>query len=57
LIHTGQERVKLGIWQDVKPDMWNDTHARNTPYIHVDAYMDATRVEDKGVHVIECTES
>ena len=52
-----KEKVKLGIWQDIKPQMWNDTHARNTPYIHVDAYMDSTRVEDTGVHVIECTES
>lgn len=49
--------VKLGVWQDIKPDMWNDSHARNTPYIHVDAYMDATRIEDLGVHIVECTEA
>lgn len=49
--------VMLGVWQDVNPQMWNDTHAKNTPYMHVDAYMDATRIEDKGIHVVECTES
>lgn len=49
--------IVLGVWRDVKADMWNDTSARNTPYWHVDAYMDCTRKEDVGVHVIECTES
>jgi len=52
-----KHKVVLGIWQDVKPDMWNDSHAKNTPYIHVDAYMDCVRKEDTGVHVIECTEA
>jgi len=52
-----KDKVVLGVWQDVKPDMWNDTHARNTPYMHCDAYMDATRIEDLGIHVIECEEA
>lgn len=52
-----KHKIVLGIWQDVKPDIWNDTHARNTPYMHVDAYMDCVRIEDNGVHVIECTEA
>ena len=52
-----KDKIVLGVWQDIDPDMWNDTHARNTPYIHVDAYMDATRTEDLGVHVIEAQET
>ncbi|MDF2235373.1 phage capsid protein [Albimonas sp. CAU 1670] len=52
-----KDMVELGVWQDVKPDMWNDTHARNTPYCHVDAYMDCVRIQDAGVHVVECQES
>lgn len=52
-----KQMIKLGVWQDIKPDMWNDSSARNTPYIHVDAYMDATRIEDLGVHVVQCTEA
>ena len=51
-----KDKIVLGVWQDIKPDMWNDTHARKTPYIHVDAYIDATRTEDLGVHVVECQE-
>ncbi|SFI60751.1 phage capsid protein [Albimonas pacifica] len=52
-----KDMVELGVWQDVKPDMWNDTHARNTPYMHADAWMDCVRIQDEGVHVAECTES
>jgi hypothetical protein len=52
-----KEKIKLGIWQDIRPRMWNDTHAGLMPYMEVDAIMDSTRVEDLGVHVIECTES
>ena len=46
--------IAAGIWQDIKGDIWNDTHRKNTPYCHVDAFIDAVRVEDDGVHVIEC---
>lgn len=52
-----KDKIKLGVWQDIRPRMWNDTHAQNTPYMHVDAIMDATRIEDLGVHVIMCKES
>lgn len=51
-----RDKIVLGVWQDITPAMWNDTHAKNTPYIHVEAYMDCTRTEDSGVHVIECNE-
>lgn len=52
-----KDKVVLGVYEDVKGDMWNDTSARNTPYMHVECTMDATRTEDEGVHVIECVES
>lgn len=51
------EAIVLGVWQDVKTGMWNDTSARNTPYWHIDAYMDATRKEDVAVRGVECTEA
>lgn len=49
--------IALGIWQDIQGDMWNDPHAKNLPYAYVDAWVDCVRVQDNGVHVIECTES
>jgi len=52
-----REGIKLGVWQDVKTAMWNDTSKRNIPYWHIDAYMDCARVEDLQVRVIECVES
>lgn len=51
------DMIKLGVWQDVQSNIWNDTAARNTPYMHIDAYMDCARAQDGGVHVIECTEA
>jgi hypothetical protein len=51
-----KKNIQVGIWQDVKGDMWNDTAAKNKPYCYVSAYIDAVRVEDKGVVVIECQE-
>lgn len=51
------QNVVLGVWQDIKTDLYNDTHAGNTPYGKIDAVMDCTRKEDLGVHVIECAES
>lgn len=64
---AGSETVRLcpiwskanivrGIWQDVKGDMWNDTSAKNKPYVHVSAYVDCVRLQDKGVIAIECQE-
>ncbi|MDR6266542.1 phage capsid protein [Roseobacter sp. N2S] len=52
-----KDMIVLGVWQDIKTNMWNDTHAANTPYAHADAVMDCVRVEDLGVHVCECQES
>jgi len=50
------EMVMLGVWQDVVSGMWNDTAARNTPYMNIDCYMDCARKQDGGVFAIECTE-
>ncbi|MEC9435158.1 MAG: phage capsid protein [Pseudomonadota bacterium] len=52
-----KNNIVLGVWQDVQTRAWNDTAARNTPYVHIDAYMDCVRKQDAGVHVIECTEA
>lgn len=49
--------VVAGFWQDVQGAMWNDTNAKNLPYIYVDAYPTAGRIEDKGVRVIRCAEA
>lgn len=43
-------------WQGIEGKMWNDTHAKNLPYVLVDAYFDAVRAQDKGVVAIECQE-
>lgn len=51
-----KNNIQVGIWQDVKGEMWNDTSAKNKPYAYVSAYIDAVRVEDKGVIAIECVE-
>jgi len=44
-------------WQGIIGNMWNDTHAKNLPYCHVDTYADVVRAQDKGVIVLECKES
>lgn len=44
-------------WQAIQGDMWNDTSAKNLPYVYVSAYLDAVRAQDKGVVVIPCTEA
>lgn len=46
--------IVAGIWQDVQGDLWNDTHADYQPYARVQAFVDAVRVQDRGVHVIAC---
>lgn len=48
--------VVAGLWQDIQGAIWNDTSAKNLPYVYVDGYIDATRIEDAGVRIIECTE-
>lgn len=49
--------VVLGVNQDVAGDVWNDTHAGNTPYMEASGRFDATRKQDSGVIEVECTES
>lgn len=51
-----KKNIVVGDWQGIKGDMWNDTAAKNKPYVYVSAYRDAVRVEDKGVVAIECAE-
>lgn len=51
-----KKNVVAGFWQDLKGDMWNDTSKKNMPYIHTDAYLDCTRIEDAGVRAIACVE-
>lgn len=52
-----KKNIVVGMWQDVRGAMWNDTAAKNLPYIYTSAYVDAVRVEDGGVRVIRCVES
>lgn len=51
-----KKNIMVGVWQDIKGDAWNDTSAKNLPYVYVSAYIDAVRNQDKGVVVIECKE-
>lgn len=48
--------IIVGEWQGIQGQMWNDTHAKNLPYIYTSCLIDAVRVEDKGVVAIECQE-
>lgn len=43
-------------WEPLSGNIWNDTSAKNLPYIHVSCCIDATRVQDKGMFVVPCTE-
>jgi hypothetical protein len=52
-----KRNIKLGVWQDLTGDMWNDTSAKNLPYAYVSAYVDCVRDQDTGVVAIECLES
>ncbi|GHF33289.1 phage capsid protein [Seohaeicola zhoushanensis] len=52
-----KENVIVGEWQGINGRIWNDTSKRNLPQIMVDAYLDATRIEDIGVRVIRCEEA
>lgn len=49
--------IVLGRWQGIEGKIWNDSHAKNLPYVLVDAYYDAVRAQDAGVAVIECMEA
>lgn len=49
-----KKNVVVGFWQDVEGRIWNDTSKQNLPYIYTSAYVDAVRIQDGGVRVIEC---
>ena len=51
-----KKNIVEGVWQELQGTMWNDTHADNTPYAKVEAFVDTVRVEDLGVHVLPCVE-
>jgi hypothetical protein len=51
-----QRNVVAAFWEDIQGQIWNDTSADNLPFMKVHANLDATRIEDKGVIVIECNE-
>jgi hypothetical protein len=52
-----KSNIVAGVWQDVEGEMWNDTSKKNLPYIYASACVDAVRVEDGGVFIIECVET
>lgn len=51
-----KSNVVAGVWQGIMGEAWNDTHADNLPYLKVSCMLDAVRLQDKGVVVIECEE-
>lgn len=51
-----KSNVVAGVWQGIQGDTWNDPHADNLPYVKVSCMLDAVRLQDKGVVVIECAE-
>lgn len=51
-----KKNIILGRWQGIEGKIWNDTHAKNLPYVLVDAYYDAVRAQDEGVVVIKSME-
>jgi len=52
-----KRNIVMGVWQDIKGDMWNDTSAKKLPYVYVSARIDCARVQDGGVRVITCQET
>lgn len=52
-----KKNIQVGVWQDIKGDMWNNGASKNRPYCYVSGYWDAVRIQDKGVVVIECKQS
>lgn len=52
-----KKNVVAALWQDVKSTIWNNPNAKNLPYIYTDAYVEAGRVQDAGVRIIECVET
>ena len=52
-----KKNIVAGFWQDVTGRAWNDSSARELPHVEVSARVDVVRLQDKGVHVIECEET
>ncbi|MEM6650972.1 MAG: phage capsid protein [Pseudomonadota bacterium] len=48
--------IVTGIWEEFYGDLWNDTSAKRRPYTYVGGALDATRIEDKDVQIMECEE-
>lgn len=51
-----KNNIAVGVWEPLQGDLWNDTSAKNLPYARVWARLDAARVQDRGVVIIECNE-
>ena len=51
-----KSNIIVGEWEGINGQMWNDTSAKNLPYIYTSCRIDATRVEDAGVVDIQCVE-
>jgi hypothetical protein len=51
-----KKNIVVGVWEPITGQSWNDTHADNKPYVKVSHRVDAVRLQDKGVVVIECQE-
>lgn len=51
------EMIVLGVWQDVKTIMANDSSKGMTPYFRIDYSMDCVRKQDGGVMAVQCTEA
>ena len=49
-----KKNIVAGFWQDIKGEVWKDTHSRNKPFAEVTARVDVVRLQDRGVIAIEC---
>ena len=49
-----KRNIVEGVWQEIQGDMWNDTAAKNKPYVYVSTRRDVVRLQDKGVVAITC---
>jgi hypothetical protein len=52
-----RKNIAAAFWQDIKGEMWQDTHVDNKPFQKVSANLDACRHQDDGVVVIQCAEA
>jgi hypothetical protein len=49
--------ITLGVWQEVRGRIWNDSSKRNVPVMEVSANMHAARDREEAVLRVECTEA